>query len=143
MSAPHALSDIDALTSQIIETLHESKLEDYQKFEHIIGKAVDCRLIWREIDLNRSKFITQTIFQGGFSINPIAREGWTLEDFATNWKTSFPSTIRRIRNALSHAKEQRMTSVILPTAANMNRLQMWVPLMEVCAREVMVYRNII
>jgi hypothetical protein len=142
LSAPHAIANIEDLTSQIVDVLQDSKMDDHVKFEQLLGKTVGYKRLWREIELNISVFSNDMVFYGGFTAMSLAKNGWKLEDFEKVWKTSFPAAIRRIRNALSHAKEQRMTSVILPTADNLRRLQCWVPLVDLCAREVMVYRNL-
>ncbi len=55
------------------------------------------------------------------------------------WHSEFNGTIRSIRNALSHGKEQSVSSVIAPTPENFQNIQPWVGLISIAAGEVVVY----
>ncbi len=142
LAAPHATENLDGLTQQIIEALGESKIPEPQKLESLLRTCVNPRLIWRELEPNLTLFSVAGVFDGGFILQPITRPDWTVDDFATAWLPAFSNAIRSIRNALSHGKEQRMASVITPTAANLQRLQPWISPIAVAAREVIVYRNL-
>lgn len=141
LAAPDASSNSEKVVLSIMETLGESKLSDPQKLQWLFRRVVDCKLIWRELCLNKEAFTKATVFDGGFRVAPIIKDGWNIDDFETNWCAFLPDTLRSIRNALSHGRESRMSSVITPTSANFQKLQSWVPIVDVAAREVMVYRE--
>lgn len=49
---------------------------------------------------------------------------------------------RKIRNALSHGKDQETTGVIRPTPKNVNLFQPWVHLISAAAGEVVLYKDV-
>jgi len=142
LSAPHALDNIDLVTQQIIDAMGESKIQDPQKLEALLRQIVNPGLIWNEISKKIDLFSKIMHFDGGFEQAAIARSDWDVDHFKVNWCPAFPAAIRSIRNALSHGREQRSGAVILPTVGNFARLQAWVPLVAMAAREVMIYRGV-
>jgi hypothetical protein len=142
VAAPDVVNNIDRVTQQIVEAIGESKIADPQKLESLLKQTVNPSIIWNEIARNIGVFSQAITFEGGFIQQPIAKVGWTLEDFVVNWCPAFPNAIRAIRNALSHGRDQRAGTVILPTVENFRALQSWVPLVGAAAKEVMVYRNV-
>jgi hypothetical protein len=126
-------------TQRIIEFVGESKVHDSQKIDNLIRESVNPLLIWREIENNISFYSKQIVFDGGFSLDPIARSGWNFEDFKVSGLTAVSSALRRIRNALSHGKDQKTMLVIAPTTGNFEKLQSWVPIASIIACEVIVY----
>ena len=142
LSAPHALDDVSALTETIIDAVSESTMHENIKMENLLRETVKPARLWREMERNLPVFCQRTIFQGGQTIPAIAKAGWKLEDFEVNWASSVAGALRKTRNALSHAKEQRGSAVIAPTGANFQKLQAWLPLMSTIANEVMVYRSV-
>jgi hypothetical protein len=139
LSAPHALDDIAGIIDELLEVSLDSKIHDGQKIMMLLKKTVDPELIWREIKRNIDFFERPTEFEGGYSTISIAKKDWSAKDFEKTWPTTFANTIRDIRNALSHAKEQRMSNVIAPTNANLVKLQNWGTLISIAASEAVVY----
>jgi hypothetical protein len=142
LAAPMASEFLEASTQKIIEYVLESKLHDNMKIDSVLRETVDAGVIWQEIALNIDFFSTKCEFDGGFSVEAIAKPGWKADDFAVSGMTSLSNSLRQIRNALSHAKDQRSMTVITPTRANMEKLQMWVPLASVAAGQLIVYSGI-
>lgn len=142
LASPDAFSRSTELTAQILETIGQSKISDPQKIEGLFKRVVKAERIWNLISDNKAAFCQPTKFEGGYQAPALVQEHWTQADFSTHWPLSFANALRGMRNALSHGREQRMTSVITPTANNMRKLQAWVPLIAASAREVMVYRNV-
>jgi len=142
LSSPDAMSRAHDVAAQLFEAFGASKLQDAQKMDLLVKKTVNPEVVWRAIDQNRNALCRQTNFDGGFSAPPLISEKTSFDDFKTHWPNSFVSKLRSIRNALSHGREQRMTSVITPTARNMRALQPWVPVIAATAAEAMVYRNV-
>lgn len=139
LSAPHALDDIGGIVDQLLEVTLDSKLHDSAKIEMLLKKCVDPKIIWREIKRNMAFFERSTEFEGGFVANSIAKSDWNDKDFEKNWPTTFAQALRNIRNALSHAKEQRMSNVITPTNCNLIKLQNWGTLISLAASEAVLY----
>lgn len=142
LAAPNATDSMDSLTERILEAVSEDKLDINQKIEALLRRCVDSKLIWREFEANLAFFCETVKFDGGFILEPIATKSTNEKQFAVNWSNAFEKNIRLIRNALSHGKEQRTLATITPTAANFDRLRLWLPAIAVAAREVMVYRDL-
>lgn len=141
LAAPNASDNLNNVVQQVLEAVGESKVAEAQKMEGLLRQIIDPRVIWKEIEIDPGFFHAPMTFDGGFVVQPLAKPGWTADDFASAWLPLFPHTLRGIRNALSHGREQRMAAVITPTTRNFERLQRWVPLIAVAAQEVMVYRG--
>jgi len=142
LAAPNATADVNQLTERVIALVGESKIGEPAKFINLIKAYVDSSLIWREIKRNLAQFTKKTIFDGGFVLDEFLKDNSTFEEFDKNFASNFCDSLRNIRNALSHAKEQKSQAVITPTVRNFQRLQPWVTLVALAAQEVMVYRNL-
>lgn len=142
LAAPNATADVDQLTERVIALVGESKIGEPAKFINLIKAYVASDLIWREINRNLPQFVKKTVFDGGFILDEFLKENSTFEEFDKNFAGNFSDRLREIRNALSHAKEQKSQAVITPTVRNFQRLQPWVSLVALAAQEVMVYRNL-
>lgn len=140
LSAPHAASTPDAVAHQVLEIVSESKLSDPQKIDNLLRQVVDPKVVWDAISPNLKAFSHNTKFDGGFEIKALVRDNWSEANFSEAGMQTFALTIRSIRNALSHGREQRMTAVITPTTRNFSKLQPWVSVIAAAAREVMIYR---
>lgn len=141
--APNAVSNAPSIAAQIQEAFSASKIPESQKTELLLRKLVKADIVWAAIEKNKEFFCAATEFEGGFRISPILSSSKiTLSDFEKNWTSSIASVLRNLRNALSHGKEMRMSSVITPTAHNMRLLQPWVMLISAAAKDVLVYRNL-
>ena len=91
-----------------------------------------------------SAFDRETVFDGGFTLRPlVAKSTGGEHEFLNSGIERVAATIRDIRNALSHGREQKSRDVILPTSGNFEKLRPWVALVQVAAQEVMVYRHIV
>jgi hypothetical protein len=139
LSAPNALDDIAGIGDKIINAMAETKITDPQKLDAVIKGAVTPGVLWPEIERNIGVFSSETKFDGGFTVGPIAKLGWRIDDFSISGISAFALAVRGIRNALSHGRDQRTTSVITPTPHNFQRLQPWAALMAVAAGEVFLY----
>ena len=143
LSAPNALDELDTLTERVISSLAESALDDYKRFEAVVRDLVSIGLLWDEIRINEATFSAEITFDGGFKLPALIKIGWKIEDFTVNGIGAFVRNIRDTRNALSHGRDQRTLSVIVPTLSNFRRLQPWVSLVAVAAGQVIAYRHLI
>ncbi len=140
LSAPHATSNIDALTEQMLADLTQDQLDTHQKMDGLLARCVEPRLVWREMEKNRDYFSTLQTFDGGFTIEATLSKDATEKTFSSTFVTTFGAKIRSIRNAIAHGKEQRSLASIVPTTSNFSKLEPWVSAIAVASREVMIYR---
>ncbi|MHC1548867.1 hypothetical protein [Phyllobacterium sp. K27] len=136
---PHALDDINQITNDVIIAMKKSRIDDYAKMENVIKTSVDPELLWAEIASNIDAFNSKTDFEGDFSIDALVTSDKSHADFINSGIPNFCSTIRKIRNALSHGKEERTAGVILPTKHNYDKLLPWASLISIAAGEVILY----
>jgi len=142
LTTPHRRDEMDSMIIKIIDHVAESKVWEGNKLESLLRAVVDCRLVWNEIQKHREYFLNPIQFDGGFHLRPLIVEKSTFETFAHDWYSRFAQTIRSIRNALSHGKEQSMSSVITPTYTNFYSLRPWGHLISIVAGEVVVYQKV-
>jgi hypothetical protein len=140
MRAPHALDVVDDTVDAIVDAVSSSKIHDAQKIDALLQRAVDPAVLWQDINRNIDVFSVATDFEGGYSLKPLVKKGWTLNDFKTNWPGSFAGSLRGLRNALSHARENRMEVSIPPTKNNLTKLLPWTTLIGIAASEAMIFR---
>lgn len=143
VAAPSSADNVDSTVTRILESIGQSDIHETQKIDLLLKEVVRPELIFREIEKSIDFFSKRIEFDGGFLLEPIAKKGWKEDDFGVNGLVSFAKTLRYIRNALSHGREQKSVAVIAPTDKNFERLQFWVPLVAVAAGEVVVYRGFI
>jgi hypothetical protein len=123
----------------ILEMSAETQMSDEQKLVQVVQRFAEPANVWKAISANLTFFSTAIEFEGGFTLEPLVRTGWKLDDFKAAWIPSYPDKLRLIRNAMVHAREKRMARVILPTAKNYQRLRMWIQPLQTTAMEVMMY----
>jgi hypothetical protein len=139
LSSPQSIDDTEFSIEKIIEHFAESKLHDSQKIDHVLKDTVEHSILWKIVESNLQFFSRKTVFEGGFEVEALASSSWELSDFSVHGMMAVSNTLRQIRNALSHAKDQRSMTVITPTKANYAKLQPWTLLAEAAAGEIMVY----
>ena len=141
ITAP-SVSNIDALTDNIITEVGRTGLNDYTRFQHIISDLVDPALLTREMNLNPEAFTKDTVFDGGLKLKSILPEGKSPIEFHPSCFGALGGAIRDIRNGLSHGREAGSKATIHPTVRNFDRLQPWVSVISIVAGEVMLYRDL-
>jgi len=139
---PHVMGEMDSIVIKIIDHVQDAKMWDGNKMDALLKELVDPELIWREVEKNREYFCKAIEFDGGYSLKPLIVDKTSRETFSHDWHTKFNHTIRSLRNALSHGKEQKITTVITPTVQNFSRMQPWTDIMSVAAGEVVAYYNV-
>ncbi|MCW0218746.1 MAG: hypothetical protein OJI67_10540, partial [Prosthecobacter sp.] len=142
LAAPNANEFLDSSSQKIIELVSESKMHDTVKVDAVLRETVDPHVIWKEISANLEFFSQKCVFEGGFSVDALAKPGWKSDDFCVSGISALSTTLRQIRNALSHAKDQRSMTVITPTRVNMEKLQSWVPLASAAASQVLIFGDL-
>jgi hypothetical protein len=113
-------------------------MED-QRLLNLLEDTLDPELLWREMQGNINSFTAQIEFDGGFLIKPFLQKNESAESFKHKGISRFAAQIKEIRNALSHGRDIKTSSVIAPTHKNFTLLKPWVILMCVAAGQVVLY----
>lgn len=142
VSAPDLQDDLKSGVERIIAAVSMKQLEEIQRFKAVVRQNVDPHLLWADINANREALSKDITFDGGFSIKPLIGPTEDESAFCTRPLDAFSDQLRKIRNALSHGKDQETAGVILPTPQNMDLLRPWVHLIATAAGEVVVYKDV-
>ena len=140
--SPNFMRDSPKAIEDIVASISVQKLEDIARFKAVIRHSVKPELLWRDINANRESFTRETLFDGGFSVKALISKESTETTFGANGVDMFSDSIRKIRNTLSHGKDQETSGVITPTSRNFRLLAPWVHLIATVAGEVVVFRDI-
>lgn len=141
LGAPDVCTHIEQTSRRLLDLLAEQKMSDEQKITEVVRRSVELQKIWTVVDSWSEFFCSDQTFEGGFTVSALIRQGWTLEDFQASWSPKLPDLLRQIRNALVHAREQRLTRSISPTASNRHLLRPYADLALAVANEVVLYER--
>lgn len=136
---PNALDDVAEITERLVLATQSTKQDDDQRIRRLLEDTVDRIQLAREIDKNIALFSKQTLFEGGFTLDPLISTSQKADSFDL---LRFAKHIKDIRNALSHGRDIRTQMVIIPTQKNFDLLQPWVTLMCVVAGQVILFKGI-
>ena len=138
---PHALDDISGTADRVLAAVRSSKIDEYQRFEAVMGKAIDPEILWQYIQINVDMFSKIEKFDGGFELGALVAGTQSKDDFMQNGVRNICNLARRIRNALAHGREDKNATVILPTRANYEKLRPWSNLIVRAAGEIILYEH--
>lgn len=139
--SPEIYSRVGEAAEQVLEIVAGERASDEAKVTTVVSKLVDPEVIWRELEPNLETFSQETVFDGGFKLPALLREGWNLDDFKSMWIPKFPDCLRRLRNALVHSRESRMVGVIAPARSNIGKLRPWLGPISMAAMQVIMFRQ--
>ena len=142
IAAPDLAARADVATRALLDRIVEDRLGDDAKIQAVIEESVEPRILWYEIETQMEVFTVPTTFEGGFTLPPLVKEGWTVEDFKTAWIPKVPDQLRKLRNALVHSREQRMAACIAPTPGNHILLKPWASLATAISMQVITYTSV-
>jgi hypothetical protein len=117
-------------------------MEDEAKLNAVINQVVDPADLWKDIEVEREFFSADVEFEGGFTVPALLKKDWKLEDFKSAWHPKFADSLRKIRNALVHAREARQAKGIAPTGANLAKLRPWTRAVANAATQAIIYREL-
>jgi len=140
LATPNSLDNLDKVVDGVVGVLNSSKLNDDKKIEEFIEKTIDLKKIWLEVQRNLHAFNKDIKCDGGYVISAFADK--MNEDEFTRSFAKFVTILRGIRNALSHGKDQKTSTVITPTHKNLITIQPWTFLASAIADEVMIYQGL-
>lgn len=138
LSAPDITSRAEEASRRILDTLVDERTSEEAKITSVIQQTVEPSLLWAEI-AGSAFFSKPTDFDGGFSLPALIKEQWTLEDFKMSWIPKLPDAFRKLRNALLHAREQRLAKCIAPTLHNADLLRHWSNLIAVVSSQIILF----
>lgn len=90
--------------------------------EKTITENVSIEDIKNEVSENKEFFSQDLEFEGGLKINKILKDINSVDSLKDDDLILIKKNIEKIRNVLVHLRESRENKVILPTAANNNKL---------------------
>ena len=139
LATPDILSNPDKYISRIIETTESTRQDDESKINKTIKDACCLDTIWKELQQNKSYFLEEQSFDGGFIQGPLIFENTTFEEFCGMCYPKIPDSLRHIRNALVHGREKRAGYVISPTQRNNLLLNPWRDIVRRIAEQVILF----
>jgi hypothetical protein len=142
LSLPNALDNLVGVTESVVAAVQKMNLTDPSRYDMMLKEIVDPKLLWRELNLNLGAFVTDTQFDGGFKVPALFAIGRTEADFTSNDVFIFGRTIRDMRNALVHGRDQKTQTTITPTTQNSSRLQSWIAPVRLAASQVILYKDV-
>jgi hypothetical protein len=129
------------VTDKVVEVVRQSKADEYSRFKAVILDLVDHKHIFREVSASGEYFSRSHDFDGGFKLKALLPNA-DAKSLGDHGMDNFVTTLKDIRNALSHGRDQKSGQVILPTLANLKRLQPWANLIATAAAEVVLYEGV-
>jgi hypothetical protein len=141
VSMPDIVVRADEASRQILDALVEERTTEEAKIASVVQQAVDPAAVWAEIESKADFFADPTEFEGGFTLPALIKKGWGLDDFKHAWIPKLPDSFRKLRNALLHAREQRLARCIAPTALNNHLLRPWNGLISVASSQIILFGN--
>lgn len=142
LAAPDLSDRLDEVSRQILEVIAEDKASDETKLVALVQQTVDPAYVWRDIEPRAAFFAQSTDFEGGLSLPALIKQGWTCDDFRTAWIPKLPDTLRRLRNGLVHAREQRQSKCVMPSISNQTLMLPWSAVALATANHVVLYSRI-
>lgn len=141
LANPAMCLDIDKTLETVLSILDTKKPDDVPRFNSLLS-TVDASKVWHEIEKNRLSFTHPVKFDGGFTIEPIISKDEKWSTFSTAGMVKFADAVRKIRNVLSHGRDQNTSTAITPTARNLMNLAPWVSAISAAAGEVVLYEGV-
>lgn len=142
VSAPNASMYMDDAVRQIADVMSEERMNDEAKIAYMVQQLVDPDLLWKEIEPNLGFLCRESEFDGGFKIPALVRASCDSDEFRSVWHPKFIDSVRKIRNALVHGRESRMSGVISPTRRNDDLLRPWLAPLSATALQAILYWDV-
>lgn len=121
---------------ELLTVLSDLQYSNDAKMRKVIEDYCDPRIVWLEVE-NDKVFFSRTIeFDGGFQLMALISEETSADTWRAMWMPKTFDQLTKIRNCLVHARERRQSQVILPTPANTNRIERYLPLIRRIAEQI-------
>lgn len=142
VAKPNASMYMDDSVRQIADAMSEERMNDEAKITYLVQQLVDPDVLWREVEPNIGFLCRDTEFDGGFKIPALVRASCDSDEFRSVWHPKFIDSVRKIRNALVHGRESRMSGVISPTKRNDDLLRPWLAPLSATALQAILYWDV-
>ena len=139
IATPDIHSDPEKYLSRLFDAMTDIKQSDEAKIVKVVETLCLPEIIWKEIENNLPFFSKRQEFAGGFVIEPFISENITLETFTNMWIPKTPDSLRKIRNALVHSRENRQGLLISPSRENDLKIRPWTSLIRRIAEQIIIY----
>jgi hypothetical protein len=142
LAAPDLTDRLDEVSRQVLDLIADDKASDEAKLVSLVQQTVDPAYIWSEIEPRAELFAESTVFEGGLTLPALIKQGWSLDDFKTAWIPKLPDALRRLRNGVVHAREQRQSKCVMPSRTNQALMLPWSAVALATANQVVVYARV-
>jgi hypothetical protein len=142
VAAPNASMHMDEAVRQIADAMSEERMNDEAKIAYLVQQLVDPDLLWKEVEPHIGSLCHESEFDGGFKIPALVRSSCNPDEFRSAWHPKFIDSVRKIRNALVHGRESRMSGVISPTRRNDDLLRPWLAPLSAAALQAILYWDV-
>lgn len=141
LATPDVCARPEATAQRMVELMSvESNRQEDDKLVDLLREVVDPCNVWPAVEANIAFFAAPTIFDGGYSLDGLLpKEECDLEYFKQHWLPKFATSIRRLRNALVHARDSRGDGRLAPSAANSAQIRFWIEPIQAVVADVMLY----
>ena len=141
---PDVCARPEVATVRVLEILGQEmgKPED-QKLRELIREHVRPSEVWDALEPNREFFTQETVFDGGFRLDPLVGPSDNDCDcWAKTGVSRLADQLRYLRNALAHARDARGGGILKPSQGNYHSVRVWLQPMQVVATEVVLRSEI-
>lgn len=135
LSRPHIGAQVVKATQEIAGIVSDQKRDEFAQLRMVLNDVGVTEGIWRHIDANRSYFISNQTFDGGFEIDGLVTDKCGITTFSKSYPDNVIRSIKNIRNNLSHGQEATSKATIIPTNHNRALIQPYADLIELLAGE--------
>lgn len=132
---PSVVNGTDETISEILTAITPTRYDDGRKMGSVIKRACDMSIIWREITTCKSMYTQSVAFEGGFEIDRLISDDMSEDAWCATGHAALLPCVKRIRNAIVHARESREHKVILPGPENDRKLRPYLRLIERVAEQ--------
>jgi hypothetical protein len=142
LSQPNMLDNLSGCIDQIAGSFSQSKIDEISRFKGVVRATVPPKLIFQEASANAKFFSKPTTFEGGFKVDSLLTKDEKEETFVGRGLDHFCDKLRKIRNTLSHGKDQESSGLITPSRVNAELLRPWTHLAAIAAGHVALFKDV-
>jgi len=137
---PDVCARPETATLKVIDILGaELRKPEDEKLRDVLREHVRPSEVWHAIEPNKDVFAAETVFDGGFRLDPLINGGETDGDaWAKTGFNRLADQLRYLRNALAHARDVRGGGILKPSQGNYESVRVWLQPMEAVMTEVVL-----
>jgi len=141
LATPDMCSRPEATAQRMIDLMAvEANRQEEDKLVELLRDVVDPACAWDAIRTNIAFFSVPTVFDGGYKLDAfLPNDQCDYEYFKQHWLPKFPNQVRKLRNALVHARDSRGDGRLAPSADNAARIRFWIEPLQAVVADVLLY----